>query len=419
VSRKRLPITDADIPWILELADAAEKPLPTQSLGRPLATVKAKEQAPPRLPTTPQLRRMSEVKPERMTSLWDPYIPCGCITFLEGDPGEGKSYIGAALATAGSRGHGLPGIGRFEPWRTLICTAEDSLEHVLSWRLEDMNADQACIFGCGEPFLIDSEDGLAILRQWVEEAQPRLVIIDPISAYLSGKRDLHRSNEVREALAPLAALAREFNIALVIVRHLSKGQKGKAVYAGLGSIDFSAAARSVLLAGGNGEGDETVTGIVHVKSNYGLRGPAIGYSIKDGCFGWTEGPCPLVADDILRAEEGREERSRGREADDFLWDQLADGPVLTKELESQARAAGISLVTLGRARHRLGVRSRKRGFGKAPFEVYLPSPTTSPAVSSQPLAEPAVSDPPIHSPHTPSPKDVRENGENGGQGDGG
>jgi hypothetical protein len=368
-------------------------------------------------PTPPQLRRMSEVKPERMAFLWNPYIPLGCITFLEGDPGQGKSFIGAALATAGSRGHGLPGVGRFEPWCTLICTAEDSLEHVVSWRLGDMDADQHYILGCDEPFFIDTEDGLATLRRWVEMVRPLLVIIDPVSAYISGKRDIHRSNEVREALAPLAALAREFNLALVIVRHLTKGQKGKAIYAGLGSIDFSAAARSVLLAGANGEGDESISGIVHLKCNYAARGPAIGYSIQDARFTWTEGPCPLVADDILRTEAGREERSRGREAEDFLREQLADGPVLTKEIEGQAREAGISLVTLGRARHSIGVRSRKRGFGKAPFEMYLPAPTTPPAESQLLPGEPAATDPCNHSPHSPSFNSVRENGENGGQGD--
>jgi DNA repair protein RadA/Sms len=320
--------------------------------------------AAPRPTATPRLRRMSEVEPETMRFLWEPYLPEGSITILEGDPGEGKSFIAAALATAGSLGRGLPGVkGIFDPWITLLCTAEDSLEHVVSRRLADMQADQGRIFACGERFYVDTPEYLATLREWIVKVRPRLVVIDPLVAYISGNRDTNRANQVRDALTPLAELAREFDLAILIVRHLSKGQQGRPIYRGQGSIDFTATARSQLLAGSKAD-DKSLTGIVHVKSNYGAKGPSIRYHLDGGRFEWSDAPCDLAADDILKPEPDGEEKSALRAATEYLRERLGDGSrIPAKEMEDDARAQGISKATLHRAKKALDVKSEKQGYG--------------------------------------------------------
>jgi RecA-family ATPase len=211
-----------------------------------------------------RVHRACDVEPQTVTFLWHPYLPLGKLSLLDGDPGLGKSWIAAALATAGSRGDGLPGAGPFPPFRTLICTAEDNLSDTLRPRLDQLGADTRLVLLHESLLDLSQSDDFAELEQALEDFQPRLLILDPVVAYLGAKIDTYRANEVRAILAPLGHLAARHGCAILAIRHINKSRGARSLYAGQGSIDFAAAARSVLLAGSSGD-DDTERAVVHIK----------------------------------------------------------------------------------------------------------------------------------------------------------
>lgn len=308
-----------------------------------------------------RVRRASEIAPQAVTFLWCPYVPCGKLTLLEGDPGQGKSWIAAALATAGSRGEGLPGAAAFAPFRTLIFTAEDGLADTLRPRLDRLGADCDAVLLHDEPLDLAQGEDFAEVEQAVAEHRPRLVILDPIVAYLGAKTDAYRANEVRAILAPLARLADRHACAVVAVRHLNKSRGSRSIYAGQGSIDFTAAARSVLLAGCGGDGDAE-RALVHIKSNLAAIGETVAYAIDDKGFRWA-GASQLRASDLLAPEASGEDASALDEARAFLRGELRDGPVSTAEIWARALKARISEHTLRRAKAREGVVACRQGYG--------------------------------------------------------
>lgn len=305
----------------------------------------------------PRLVRLADVIPEPVDWLWYHYCPRRKLTLLEGDPGIGKSYILAALATAVSLGLGLPGVVAFKPGTVLMMSAEDGLGDTIRPRLEGMGADLSRVVAADAPFTLD-ETGMALLQRWISEVKPDLVTIDPIVAYMGGKVDLHRANEVRAVTAPLVDIIASSNAALIATLHLSKASQNRALYRGLGSIDLPAAARSVLLAG-NDPDNPSDRALIQIKSNLAPFGPALGYSIDSAGFRWT-GESTLTAGAIL-APESADGGGRRDQAADFLRDVLADGPMPSKEIDQERRAAGISEATLNRAKTSLGVRAYRLG----------------------------------------------------------
>jgi putative DNA primase/helicase len=112
-----------------------------------------------------RVRLASEVRPQEVVFLWRPYIACGKLTLLEGDPGQGKSWIAAALATAGSRGQGLPDAAPFAPFRTLIFTAEDGLGDTLRPRLDLLGADCDAVLLHDQPLDLAAAEDFAELER--------------------------------------------------------------------------------------------------------------------------------------------------------------------------------------------------------------------------------------------------------------
>jgi len=305
-----------------------------------------------------QLRRMADVQAESVSWLWHPYIPKGKPTLLEGDPGVGKSWLSLAIATAVSLGRGLPGKDPGEPAAVVIASAEDGPGDTIRPRLDAMGADVSLIFAVDGALTLD-ENGFAVLESYLEKVRPALLIIDPLVAYLGAGVDIHRANETRAVMSHLARIADKFGVAILAVRHLTKGGMSKAIYRGLGSIDFTAACRSVLLAGCDPENPQK-KGLVHIKSNLAPTGSAIGYELRDGGFYWT-GETELTAARILAAEDGGEGKSAIDEAVDFLRDELTYGPVEAKQVFSDAKSLGIYERTLNRAKSKLRVTSKREG----------------------------------------------------------
>jgi hypothetical protein len=203
------------------------------------------------------------------------------------------------------------------------------------------------------------DDGLAILEGYIERVKPALVIIDPLVAYIGAGVDMHRANETRAVMAKLADIAEKHGCAILAVRHLTKGGTLKPIYRGLGSIDFAAACRSVLMAGCDPDNEQR-RGIVQIKSNLAPKGQAIGFELRDGGFYWT-GESDLTAARIMAVEDSSGGNSARDEAADFLRDELADGPVEADQVKRDADAVGVNQRTLRRARESMGVKVRRQG----------------------------------------------------------
>jgi putative DNA primase/helicase len=318
--------------------------------------------------------RMADVEAEEVRWLWHPYIAYGKLTILEGDPGLGKSWLTCALAAGISHGHGLPGAGICDSNNVLMLSAEDGLGDTLRPRLDAVGADVSRIFALAEPLTLD-EFGVLRLEAAIIEHRPKLIIIDPLFAFTGGKVDIHRANEARAISAPLAALAERQGCAMLAVRHLGKSRGGgHALNAGIGSIDFTAAARSVLLVGKDPD-DETKRAIVQTKNNLAPVGDAIGYKLEDGRFWWTGGS-DLTIGRILTAVRDEEASSALDEATDFLRAALATGVREVEEVRAEARRAGVAEQTLRRARERLGIKAQREGLPgmRQRFTWTLPSP---------------------------------------------
>lgn len=240
------------------------------------------------------LLRMEDVKVDTIDWLWEPYIPLGRLTILGGDPGAGKSFITTGIAAALSRGDALPGeeVSPRAPMVTLLLNAEDDPGDTIKPRLNNMEADQTKIFVSALDIILDG-DGLVAIEEMIEDTRAKLVIIDPIVAFLGPKIDMNRANEIRHIMKALAAIARKKNIAIVIVRHNRKmaagAPKGNAIYNGMGSIDFTAAVRSELAVVEKNNGMKFLN---HIKTNSSRMGMSIVYkiiSLDDGsgklCWG--------------------------------------------------------------------------------------------------------------------------------------
>jgi hypothetical protein len=307
---------------------------------------------------TIKLRCLADVKPESVDFLWYPYIPKAKLTLIEGDPGVGKSWLTCALAAATAAGKGPSNWMQAEPANVLLLSVEDGLSDTIRPRLDAMQADVKRIFAL-EGALVFNDAGLLRLEAEIIEVKPALVVIDPLVAYLGAGVDIHRANETRAITARLAMIAEKYGCAVVAVRHLTKGGKDRAIYRGIGSIDFTASCRSSLLVGCDPE-DQSQRAIIHIKSNLAEVGSAVGYEIREGRFFWT-GSSRLTEDQILSASSGSSEQTSLQEAEEFLKQALADGERKADEIKKEARSIGISDWQLRKARSKLGIKPRKMG----------------------------------------------------------
>lgn len=342
-----------------------------EALGQPKGFLKPLEWPQTSKENKPQLeqklllniQRMADIEPIQTDWLWFPYIPLGKLTMFEGDPGLGKSWITCAFATAIAAGKGLPGMPETAPRSVLMFFTEDGAADTVRPRLDSMRADVSRIYAVDEPVSLD-DPGLLAIEEAIIETKAQLVTIDPLLGFLGSGVDMHRANETRPVMQRLKAMAERHNVAFVLVRHLSKGGTNKAIYRGLGSIDFTAAVRSVLLAGQDPD-DPSKRAIIQTKNNLAAFGNSIGYELRpdhpDAPFAWT-GISTLTSDRVLNAIAQDEEVALGRrEAKEFLSEILLAGEKPVDEVMKLARKAGISERTLKRAKAELGIASRKTG----------------------------------------------------------
>jgi hypothetical protein len=319
----------------------------------------------------PVLTCLADVEPEPVGWLWEPYIPLRKLALLEGDPEAGKTWIALAIAAAVTRGAPWPGeTSRRPAMRVLYLSAEDGKADTLRPRFDMLGGDPRQLYAFdgwreGDQTGPVSLRDVATVEKAIRQTGATLVIIDPLQAYLGASVDMHRANEVRPVLAALAELAERCGCAIVLIRHLSKAPQDRAIYRGLGSIDFAAAARSILLAGQDPR-DPRRRVLLHAKSSLAPRGPSRTYTLDPGDQGLLWGDeCTTTPDELFGPMVAGEERSALEEAKDFLREFLAGGPQPAKDVLKEARKAGISEKTLRRAQKDLVIARKSQADGQS------------------------------------------------------
>ena len=326
-----------------------------------------------------KLINMESVKVEQIEWLLYPFIPFGKVTIIQGDPGEGKTTMVLQIIAKLTRGEPillnkksqkeaqqdseenlkqevLSQDNPIQPVNVIYQTAEDGLGDTIKPRLLAAGAD------CSRVLVIDDrEQPLTMLDVRLEEAimqtKARMVVLDPIQGFLGTDVDMHRANEIRPLMKRVAVLAEKYHCAIILIGHMNKNSNGKSSYRGLGSIDFQAAARSVLIVGRLKDEPETRV-MCHVKSSLAPEGKSVAVRLdKETGFQWI-GEYDISADDLL---SGDARGQKSRIAKEFLLDILADGGMAQKKIEEEASKQGIKKKTLRNAKQELEIDSVKRG----------------------------------------------------------
>lgn len=306
-----------------------------------------------------KLIHMEDVVSKEVEWLWYPYIPYGKITIIEGDPGEGKTTLVLKLAAALSRGLPLPcdDDKEYEPIHIIYQTAEDGIEDTIKPRLEKAGAD------CSMIRVIDETDKeLSMtddrLEQAIIETKARLIILDPIQAYIGATVDMHRANEIRPVLKHLGIIAEKHNCAIILIGHMNKASGSKSTYRGLGSIDIQATARSVLLVARLRD-KPNIRIMAHDKSSLAPAGDAIGFEMTEDNGMVCIGPYDITIDELLSGNEGRGKKKLDI-AENFIKEYFGSNKVIpSNEIMMEAAKRSIRRNTLLSAKKKLGITSDK------------------------------------------------------------
>jgi len=362
----------ADVPKLLKVLDARMRRV-VEPGG---AEAEAEE-------SRPVLTCLADVTPERLRWLWPGRIPAGKVTLLFGDPGLGKTFVTLDVAARVSRGMPWPDAHgeRTTPGGVILLSAEDDVGDTIRPRLDAAGADvrrikalQGVEYARGGKGYFNLACDLPALETAIRQTpDTRLVILDPVSAFLGGT-DSHKNAEIRGLLAPLADLAARHDVAVLTVTHMSKGIAGRALYRAMGSLGFIAAARAAWLAIADADNPHRRL-FLPAKMNLAEEPSGLAYALQSvmldgigpvGRVVWESGPVTLTADAALAAAAADpEDRTACESAAEWLSEALAAGPMTAKELSAAAKDAGVAWRTLKRAQGAAGVKVQREGFGGA------------------------------------------------------
>jgi hypothetical protein len=306
----------------------------------------------------------------------------------EKEPGTGKSQISVAIAATLTTGGEWPcGEGRAPLGSVIILSAEDGAADTIVPRLIAAGADLTRVHIVSSVSEIDGkgrrafnlQTDITLLERKISEiGDVVLVIVDPVSSYM-GKTDSHKNSEVRGVLEPLSDMADRTRTAILTITHFSKAgaaSSTKALHRFIGSIAFTGAPRAAFAVIDDAENEGRKL-FLHAKNNlaappqglaFRLEQTIVADNIVASRVAWDGEPVIITANQALAAEAaGDDSRTARGDAEEFLRELLASGPVPQKEVKDAAEGAGLAWATVRRAKERLGVeaiRETETEFGK-------------------------------------------------------
>lgn len=316
-------------------------------------------------------RSMDEVEEENIDWIYYPYLARGELTILEGDPGLGKSYLMQMICSHVCDGRSLPSVKRMKSvqGRVVYFDVENSSGSVTKKRLVDNGTENLKNFiQVEEPFSIDDEDALDEIYEYFDQHRPVIAVFDTINTYIGGA-DAFKSHEVQQTLINFKEIAKRFNCSVVVLRHLTKSSKERALYRGQGSIAFTGMARVVITVGTMPD-EEDMRAMAVTKINVAPCPQALTFSINAlpdtlkrqnrSKFEWGEF-VDTTSEELVNANNVV--TGERKAAVEFLQDILDDGEMELKRIEKMAEARSINQRTLRRAADELGIKKRVTGFG--------------------------------------------------------
>lgn len=321
---------------------------------------------------------LEEIEEEQIDWIWYPYLARKEMTILEGDPGLGKSYLAQIFGAHIVDGRKLPTVKAHKPvkGKVVYFDIENSAGSVTKRRLKDNGCKNLSYYFQEEKFfMIDDDEALNDVYDALERVRPVLVVFDTINTYI-GKADTHKASETQQALANFLEIAKRFNCAVVVIRHLTKSTREKALYRGQGNIAFTGFARVVITVGEHPEEQNTRV-LAVTKLNITKRPLALTFTIEGlpdtlkaqdrSRFVWGDF-VDLSSDDIITVSPAI--KKRGTEVEDFLREVLDAGPMGKGELGRAAAARGITMKIVRRVADEIGVIKEIQGFGKRKRSVW-------------------------------------------------
>ena len=343
-------------------------------------------------PISVSLQCAADITPEPIHWLWDGWLAKGKLHIFAGMAGTGKTTIAIALAATITTGGRFPDGSQSPIGSVLIWSGEDSPADTLVPRLMAAGADLSKVHFVGDitaDYELRSFDPATDMQSLMIKAASisdlSLLIIDPIVNAVAG--DSHKNGEVRRALQPVVDFGEKLNCAVLGITHFSKGGQGKDPLERVtGSLAFGALARIVLATATILDGDSTKRIVCRAKSNIGIDSGGFEYDLQqkdvgNGIFSsyalWGDS-VDGSARELLAEPDNRETGENGNsaldEAKDFLQELLADGDMAQKDIEVEAKGAGLAMRTIQRAKKELNIHSSKslldkRWYWKLPINI--------------------------------------------------
>ena len=320
--------------------------VPVENMAKQMCWRDAREKPVP-------VMKMSEVEETVVQWLWYPFIPFGKVTLIQGNPGKGKTWLAMAIAAYCTNGKELPNALPIEPFNVLYQTAEDGIADTIKPRLAKCGADMTRV-----RFINEDEKQLSMTDDRIEKAirqnNVRLMIMDPIQAYLGANVDMNRANEIRPLFRHLSTIAERTGCAIVLIGHLNKSSGSQSDYRSLGSIDIAAAVRSILFVEKvEKEKEQDIRVVYQQKDSLAKKENPVAFSLGEEGLKWL-GEYDISIEDLLMGKAGTKKETKLEKAQKLILELLTKRKVMClEELEPELLAYGISSRTGRDARKQL------------------------------------------------------------------
>lgn len=320
--------------------------VPVENMAKQMCWRDAREKPVP-------VMKMSEVEETVVQWLWYPFIPFGKVTLIQGNPGKGKTWLAMAIAAYCTNGKELPNALPIEPFNVLYQTAEDGIADTIKPRLAKCGADMTRV-----RFINEEEKQLSMTDDRIEKAirqnNVRLMIMDPIQAYLGANVDMNRANEIRPLFRHLSTIAERTGCAIVLIGHLNKSSGSQSDYRSLGSIDIAAAVRSILFVEKvEKEKEQDIRVVYQQKDSLAKKENPVAFSLGEEGLKWL-GEYDISIEELLMGKAGTKKETKLEKAQKLILELLSKRKIMClEELEAELLAYGISSRTGRDARKQL------------------------------------------------------------------